>query len=156
MTRQLREDDDAKTIKGSSLMALDYKKSLLPSPTLLPTQLPLDQEDIDDTTGEDELMGGGSEIGISRKSSTGSRSGGDSTIAFSKRAQMFGTFSFDSPERVNGGSPPRFPPREPLRINSDGDVVMHSDNGSAVSSPVVSMEFKTLKRRRKYLLIFWT
>lgn len=133
VTRQLREDDDAQTIKNS----------ILPSPQLLPT---LDPEEIDDIGIEDESMGGGSEIGLSRKNSTGSRSGsigsGD-TMAFNKRAQMFGTFNFDSEMSLSGNgyaSPPRFP----QRVNSDGDVVM--DNGSStVSSPVVPVN---MKRRR--------
>lgn len=103
-------------------------------------------------------MGGGSEFGLSRKNSTGSRNGSiggastADTMAFNKRAQMFGTFNFDSEMSMNGGynSPPRFPPRErePVRGNSDGDVVMamQSDNGSStVSSPVVPV---SMKRRR--------
>ncbi|RPB28515.1 hypothetical protein L211DRAFT_845559 [Terfezia boudieri ATCC MYA-4762] len=138
VTRQLREDDDAKTIKNS----------ILPSPQLLPIEQTLDPEEFDDGANEDESMGGGSEIGLSRKNSTGSRNGslsGGDTMAFNKRAQMFGTFNFDSEMNMgsNGGwsSPPRFPPRErePQRTNSDGDVVMDS------GSPVVPV---TMKRRR--------
>ncbi|KAF8418488.1 hypothetical protein EV426DRAFT_707619 [Tirmania nivea] len=138
VTRQLREDDDAKTIKNS----------ILPSPQLLPIEQTLDPEELDEGVNEDEPMGGGSEIGVSRKNSTSSRNGslgGGDTMAFNKRAQMFGTFNFDSEMNMgsNGGwsSPPRFPPRErePQRTNSDGDVVM--DNGS----PVIPV---TMKRRR--------
>ena len=141
VTRQLREEDDAHTITNS----------ILPSPQL-PIQQTFDSEDFDDTAGEDESMGGGSEIGLSRKNSTaggggsGTTGGSDmGTMGFSKRAQMFGTFNFESPESTNGySSPPRFPTQHP-RMNSDGDIVMATD--SAVPSPVAPVEFRKMKRR---------
>ncbi|KAF8474931.1 hypothetical protein BDZ91DRAFT_712023 [Kalaharituber pfeilii] len=141
VTRQLREEDDSRTIKNS----------ILPG-QLLPIQQTLEPEELDDTTGEDESMGGGSEIGVSRKNSTGGASttgiGIDmGPMGFNKRAQMFGTFNFDSSESVNG-SPPRYPVQSSTRMNSDGDIVMQSDTGSNVSSPIAPVELRKMKRRR--------
>lgn len=136
---QLREEDDAHTIKNKNSHYSMFSSNYVAD------------ESNESAIAEDDMQTSGSEFGFGgRNNPTGGNSNvtmaDDVSLGFSRQAQRFGgVFNFDSNESVSG-SPPRYPAAQQGGRNSDGDIVMASD--SAVSSPAPPMELRKMKRRR--------